>query len=706
MTDAEPRRRSPRCSSTREVVVFCGSGGVGKTSAAAAAALTAAARLGGKVLVLTIDPAKRLADALGLEAFGNVARRVPLDALRRARASSRAASCGRRCSTPSGRGTSSCCATRPTRRPRTASSTTGCTTTSPAASCRATTTSRWSGSTSSTPAATYDLIVIDTPPTRNAIDFLEAPARMAEFFGGRLLRWLTMPYRIGGGRGGRMFNAASRPFYQMADRVLGSQFLQDIAEFFLNFQSMYAGFVERAQSVEQLLHDRRTTFAVVTTLEGAPLREAETFCASSTRARLRPRRARAQQDAARLPAVARRRARGRRARARERRPSRASSRRRVTPALADPRRHRARAAHARRLVPQLRGRRAPRSRAAHRAHPSRAAGPRGRGQRAELRRPTSPTSRGLARIGEALFAHGRRRYDPPVTTFFEQARTKTALWGESLRHVQRLAASWQPLADLCFSDLLLLAPVVGEDGSRSVVLAQVRPTTGQTVYPMDLVGAVVDEVARPAGGAGLPHRRGRRGRRAAARLDASGRTCSASRCVTRASVVAVVTRETRPTLGRQPRRARAALPVDVRPLRGDDRRGQLPVPPGRRRVRGRPACRRRRHPPRPRPAGALRQPERGELDAPPRHPLVHVGPAPGGDGLRPGRGRRRHPRPAPGHRGDRAGRDVAAAAGDPAARGRPGRRRAACCCATSPTCAAATACCCRRTRPSARSTTG
>ena len=129
----------------------------------------------------------------------------------------------------------------------------------------------------------YDLIVIDTPPTRNAIDFLEAPARMADFFGGRLLRWLTMPYRIGGGRGGRMFNVASRPFYQMADRVLGSQFLQDIAEFFLNFQSMYDGFVERAEAVEQLLHDRRTTFAVVTTLEGAPLREAETFCARAHR---------------------------------------------------------------------------------------------------------------------------------------------------------------------------------------------------------------------------------------------------------------------------------------------------------------------------------------------------------------------------------------------------------------------------------------
>jgi len=129
---------------------------------------------------------------------------------------------------------------------------------------------------------TYDLIVIDTPPTRNAIDFLEAPARMSDFFGGRLLRWLTMPYRVSGGRGARMLNVASRPFYQVADRVLGSQFLQDIAEFFVNFQSMYAGFVQRAKAVEQLLHDRRTTFAVVTTLEGAPLREAEQFCAELT----------------------------------------------------------------------------------------------------------------------------------------------------------------------------------------------------------------------------------------------------------------------------------------------------------------------------------------------------------------------------------------------------------------------------------------
>jgi anion-transporting ArsA/GET3 family ATPase len=263
--------------SAREVVVFCGSGGVGKTSVAAASALTAAARLGGKVLVLTIDPARRLADALGLEAFGNVARRVPLDAYVELGVEPRGELWAAMLDTK-----------------RSWDELVLRHAPDEATAYRILDNRMYHNVTSRFvqshdyiamerlyeihASGDYDLIIIDTPPTRNAIDFLDAPARMADFFGGRLLRWLTMPYRIGGGRGGRMFNAASRPFYQMADRVLGSQFLQDIAEFFLNFQSMYGGFVERAQSVEQLLHDRRTTFAVVTTLEGAPLREAETFC--------------------------------------------------------------------------------------------------------------------------------------------------------------------------------------------------------------------------------------------------------------------------------------------------------------------------------------------------------------------------------------------------------------------------------------------
>ena len=89
----------------------------------------------------------------------------------------------------------------------------------------------------------YDLIVVDTPPTRNALDFLDAPQRMADFFSSRLLRWLIVPYRS------RLVNMASRPFYQVADRILGTQFLADISEFFILFQSMYDGFVERAEAV-------------------------------------------------------------------------------------------------------------------------------------------------------------------------------------------------------------------------------------------------------------------------------------------------------------------------------------------------------------------------------------------------------------------------------------------------------------------------
>ena len=79
---------------------------------------------------------------------------------------------------------------------------------------------------------------------------------------------------------------------------------------------------------------------------------------------------------------------------------------------------------------------------------------------------------------------------------FELARTNTALAGDPLRHAQRLVASWQPLADLSFSDLLFLAPVEGEQGRRYVVLAHVRPTTAQTLYPSDPVGTIVHEVER------------------------------------------------------------------------------------------------------------------------------------------------------------------------------------------------------------------
>ena len=143
---------------------------------------------------------------------------------------------------------------------------------------------------------TYDLIVVDTPPTRNALDFLDAPERMADFFSSRLLRWLIVPYRS------RIVNIASKPFYQVADRILGTQFLADIAEFFILFQSMYHGFVERARSVQSLLADRRTTFIVVSTLEVVPLREGEFFAEGAGRPPAPSRSDRAQQGPPRVPA--------------------------------------------------------------------------------------------------------------------------------------------------------------------------------------------------------------------------------------------------------------------------------------------------------------------------------------------------------------------------------------------------------------------
>ncbi len=260
----------------KEVVVCCGSGGVGKTSIAAATALGATERIGGRVLVLTVDPARRLASALGVGELGNLARRVPNAALEAAGIEPRGELWAAMLDTKQSwdelvlrHAPDDATAYRILDNRLYHNLTARFVQSHDYIAMERLYDLHASGE--------YDLIVVDTPPTRNAIDFLDAPARMAEFFGGRLLRWLTLPYRVGGKRGTRLLDVASRPFYQVADRLLGSRFLQEIAEFFLNFQSMYEGFVERAKAVEALLADRRTTFVVVTTLEDAPRREAESF---------------------------------------------------------------------------------------------------------------------------------------------------------------------------------------------------------------------------------------------------------------------------------------------------------------------------------------------------------------------------------------------------------------------------------------------
>jgi anion-transporting ArsA/GET3 family ATPase len=254
----------------KEIVICCGSGGVGKTTTAASAAAMAAVNLGGKVLVLTVDPAKRLANALGLEGFGNIEKRVPVDAFKAAGVEPRGELWAAMLDTKQSwddlvlaHAPDEATAYKILENPL-YQNVSGRFVQSHEYIAMERLFELHSG-------GRYDLIIVDTPPTRNAIDFLRAPERMADFFSSRLLRWLTVPARS------RVMNFATRPFYQVADRILGSQFLEDIAEFFMLFQTMYAGFVERANAVTRLLHDRRTTFVVVTTLEAAPLREAEFF---------------------------------------------------------------------------------------------------------------------------------------------------------------------------------------------------------------------------------------------------------------------------------------------------------------------------------------------------------------------------------------------------------------------------------------------
>jgi len=264
---------------TKEIVVACGPGGVGKTTTAAASALMAAVNHGSKVLVLTVDPAKRLANALGLDGIGNTEHKVPASAFRAAGLKPRGELWAAMLDTKES-WDSLIRHHAPDEQTRDEIL---------ANPLYQSISGRFIQSHDYIAmerlyeihlSAEYDLIVVDTPPTRNALDFLDAPERMADFFSSRLLRWLIVPYRS------KLVNVATKPFYQISDRILGTEFMSDISEFFILFQTMYDGFVERSKAVGRLLADRRTTFVVVSTLEATPLREAEFFAEQLTARRL------------------------------------------------------------------------------------------------------------------------------------------------------------------------------------------------------------------------------------------------------------------------------------------------------------------------------------------------------------------------------------------------------------------------------------
>lgn len=277
--NSEPELSLEQLVAAKEILISTGSGGVGKTTTAAAIGAMAAAHLGGTVLVLTVDPARRLANALGLERFGNTETQVPRELFEAAGVEPRGQLWAAMLDTKQSwddliRQHAPDAATRDAilANPLYQNITGKFIQSHDYVAMERLYEIHATGR--------YDLIVVDTPPTRNAIDFLDAPERMADFFSSRLLRWLIAPYRS------RVVNFASKPFYSVADRILGSQFLSDIAEFFILFQSMYDGFVERAKAVQRLVEGPDTSFVVVSTLEAAPAREAEFFMRLLTERRL------------------------------------------------------------------------------------------------------------------------------------------------------------------------------------------------------------------------------------------------------------------------------------------------------------------------------------------------------------------------------------------------------------------------------------
>ncbi|MFN2610329.1 MAG: ArsA family ATPase [Actinomycetota bacterium] len=244
-----------------KIVVCAGSGGVGKTTISAAIALAAAAR-GRETIVLTIDPAKRLANSLGLEQLPN----EPVEISKELFEQAGIAAAPLHAMMLDTKSTFDELVFSYAKNRQRAEKIIN---------------NRFYQAISGALSGThefmameklyelnnrhrYDLIVIDTPPTRNALDFLDAPKRMTSFLEGRLLKWFLLP-AIGGGKGiFKIANFAAVQFLKVVQKIVGAQVLADTAEFFANFEGMYEGFKQRAQSVYDLLREPTTSFVVVT----------------------------------------------------------------------------------------------------------------------------------------------------------------------------------------------------------------------------------------------------------------------------------------------------------------------------------------------------------------------------------------------------------------------------------------------------------
>jgi anion-transporting ArsA/GET3 family ATPase len=253
------------------VVVCCGSGGVGKTTTAAVLALEGARR-GRNACVVTIDPAKRLANALGLDALADTPSEID-----RGRWAVNGASTDGRLSALmlDTKSTFDRLVVRNATDPEQAE--------------RILQNSFYrnvSGALGGTQEymameklhelhdeGGFDLIVVDTPPTRHALDFLDAPRGLMGLLDNRIFRLLMLPTRASL----KVASAAVRMFLRTVAKVVGSEVIEDVVAFFRAFEGMEEGFRERALAVEQLLADASTAFVLVTSPRRDAMQEATFF---------------------------------------------------------------------------------------------------------------------------------------------------------------------------------------------------------------------------------------------------------------------------------------------------------------------------------------------------------------------------------------------------------------------------------------------
>ncbi|NNC93615.1 MAG: AAA family ATPase [Acidimicrobiia bacterium] len=240
-------------------VLITGGGGVGKTTIAAALGV-AAAEAGHRTLVLTVDPARRLATALGLERLSNHPEPNPsLNGLFAAMLDS-AASWDAIAYRHAPQEVADRLVTNPLFEAVASRFPSG----QAYAAAEEMAVHLESGE--------WDVVVVDTPPASGGIDFFEAPSRMRELVGGRLLRWLTGA-RLPGRRG--LFNLAGRPALRLADALLGGPLLEQVAEFLFDLRTTYDGITVKAGAIEA--HFEAAATVVVSTADPGPLREALRF---------------------------------------------------------------------------------------------------------------------------------------------------------------------------------------------------------------------------------------------------------------------------------------------------------------------------------------------------------------------------------------------------------------------------------------------